>query len=210
MLQDLEEFDAQGQKLYALQEKQKNIQQSLSKLKNGGKENPNPYSEERKAAAVWAQTAEEADSVLRERCGEVWRKATKAQKDAIYSYTRGSGGFNRPLRGHDRFWGNFKGVGKVDLNNEGRGAAIKHMTDLIDKSTYDRDIWLQRGIETAEGAASFLGVPIEALEKWSPKKLEAELKRRLKPSMPSHHAEVPRGRGSAAIFFAFIAPRVQR
>ena len=93
LLQDLEEFDAQGQKLYALQEKQKNIQQSLSKLKNGGKENPNPYSEERKAAAVWAQTAEEADSVLRERCGEVWRNATKAQKDAIYEYTRGSGGF---------------------------------------------------------------------------------------------------------------------
>ena len=33
LLQDLEEFDAQGQQLYDLQKKQKNIQESLSKLK---------------------------------------------------------------------------------------------------------------------------------------------------------------------------------
>ena len=207
LLQDLEDFDAQGQKLYALQEKRKNIQQSLSQLKNGGKENPNPYSEERKAAAVWAQTAEEADSVLRERCGEVWRKATKAQKDAIYEYTRGSGGFNRPLRGHDGYWGNFKGVGKVDLDNEGRGAAIKHMTDLINKSTYDRDIWLQRGIETAEGTASFLGVPIEALKKWSPKKLEAELKKTPKTEHAFTSCGSAKGQGFGGYIFRIYCPK---
>lgn len=172
LLQDLEEFDKQGQQFYELQKKQKNVQESLSKLKNGGKEDTNPYSDARKEAALWAQTPREADDVLRETCGEVWRKASKAEKDAIYAYTQGSGGFNRPLRGHDGYWGNFKGVGKVDLNNEGRGAAIKHMTDLINRSTYDRDIWLQRGIETAEGAASFLGVPVEALKKWPLKKLK--------------------------------------
>ena len=172
LLQDLEEFDTQVQQLHELQKKQKNVQESLSKLKNGGKEDPNPYSEARKDAALWAQTPQEADDVLREKCGEVWRKASKAEKDAIYAYTQGSGGFNRPLRGHDGYWGNFKGVGKVDLNNEGRGAAVKHMTDLINRSTYDKDIWLQRGIETAEGAASFLGVPVEALKKWPLKKLK--------------------------------------
>lgn len=172
LLQDLEEFDKQGQQFYELQKKQKNVQESLSKLKNGGKEDTNPYSDARKEAALWAQTPREADDVLRETCGEVWRKASKAEKDAIYAYTQGSGGFNRPLRGHDGYWGNFKGVGKVDLNNEGRGAAIQHMTNLINRSTYDRDIWLQRGIETAEGAASFLGVPVEALKKWPLKKLK--------------------------------------
>ena len=172
LLQDLEEFDTQGQQLHELQKKQKNVQESLSKLKNGGKEDPNPYSEARKDAALWAQTPQEADDVLREKCGEVCRKASKAEKDALYAYTQGSGGFNRPLRGHDGYWGNFKGVGKVDLNNEGRGAAIQHMTNVINRSTYDKDIWLQRGIETAEGAASFLGIPVEALHQWSVSKLK--------------------------------------
>lgn len=172
LLQDLEEFDATGKELHALQEKQKNIQASLSKLKNGGKEDPNPYSEARKDAALWAQTPQDADEVLRERCGDVWRKASKAEKDALYAYTQGSGGFNRPLRGHDGYWGNFKGVGKVDLNNEGRGAAIQHMTNVINRSTYDKDIWLQRGIETAEGAASFLGIPVEVLKSNSLKELK--------------------------------------
>ena len=90
----------------------------------------------------------------------------------MYAYTQGSGGFNRPLRGHDGYWGNFKGVGKVDLNNEGRGAAIQHMTNVINRSTYDKDIWLQRGIETAEGAASFLGIPVEVLKSNSLKELK--------------------------------------
>ncbi len=101
-------------------------------------------------------------------------------------------------------------MGKVDLDNEGRGAAIKHMTDLINKSTYDRDIWLQRGIETAEGTASFLGVPIEALKKWSPKKLEAELKKTPKTEHAFTSCGSAKGRGSAAIFFASIVPRGQK
>lgn len=206
LLQDLEEFDAQGQKLHALHEKQKNIQQSLSQLKNGGKENSNPYSEERKAAAVWAQTAQEADSVLREKCGEVWRTASKAEKDALYAYTQGSGGFNRPLRGHDGYWGNFKGVGKVDLNNEGRGAAIQHMTNVINRSTYDRDIWLQRGVETAEGAASFLGIPVEALKTWPLEKLQSLIGKEI-----TEHAFTScgsaKGQGFGGYIFRIYCPR---
>ena len=62
LLQDLEEFDATGKELHALQEKQKNIQASLSKLKNGGKEDPNPYSEARKDAALWALSLHQARS----------------------------------------------------------------------------------------------------------------------------------------------------
>ena len=207
LLQDLEEFDKQGQQFYELQKKQKNVQESLSKLKNGGKEDTNPYSDARKEAALWAQTPREADDVLRETCGDVWRKASKAEKDAIYAYTQGSGGFNRPLRGHDGYWGNFKGVGKVDLNNEGRGAAIQHMTNLINCSTYDRDIWLQRGIETAEGAASFLGVPVEALKKWPLKKLETALKKDPKIEHAFASCGSAKGQGFSGYIFRIYCPK---
>ena len=207
LLQDLEEFDKQGQQFYELQKKQKNVQESLSKLKNGGKEDTNPYSDARKEAALWAQTPREADDVLRETCGDVWRKASKAEKDAIYAYTQGSGGFNRPLRGHDGYWGSFKGVGKVDLNNEGRGAAIQHMTNLINRSTYDRDIWLQRGIETAEGAASFLGVPVEALKKWPLKKLETALKKDPKIEHAFASCGSAKGQGFSGYIFRIYCPK---
>lgn len=207
LLQDLEEFDAQGQQLYELQKKQKKVQESLLKLKNGGKEDPNPYSEARKDAALWAQTPEEADAALRELCGEVWRNASKAEKDAIYEYTRGSGGFNRPLRGHDGYWGNFKGVGKVDLNNEGRGAAIKHMTDLINRSSYDRDIWLQRGVETAEGVASFLGISVEELRTLPPKKLQELLKKDPKTEHAFTSCGSARGKGFKGYIFRIYCPK---
>ena len=207
LLQDLEAFDAEGQQFYELQKKQKNVQASLSKLKNGGKDDPNPYSEARKDAALWAQTPQEADEVLREKSGEVWRKASKAEKDALYVYTQGSGGFNRPLRGYDGSWYDFKGVGKVDLNNEGRGAAIQHMTNVINRSTYDKDIWLQRGIETAEGAASFLGISVEALRTLPPKKL----KELLGKHEPVEHAFMScgsaKGQGFGGYIFRIYCPK---
>lgn len=207
LLQDLEEFDAKGQELHALQEKHKSVQASLSKLKKGGKENPNPYSDERKDAALWAQTPQEADEVLRERCGEVWREASKAEKDALYAYTQGSGGFNRPLRGHDGYWGNFKGVGKVDLNNEGRGAAIQHMTNVINRSTYDKDIWLQRGIETAEGAASFLGISVEALRTWKVDKLKKALEGTFPVEPAFMSCGSAKGQGFGGYIFRIYCPK---
>jgi hypothetical protein len=69
-------------------------------------------------------------------------------------------------------------VGKVDLNHEGRGDAIRHMTNLINKSSYDRDIWLQRGIKTSQGVAVFLGIEENELLYWMQKQLEDRLKGR--------------------------------
>jgi hypothetical protein len=69
------------------------------------------------------------------------------------------------LRGYDGSWSSFKGIGKVSLDAEGRAGAIKDMTSLINKSSYDIDIWLQRGIGTPQGAASFLGIPESVLKK---------------------------------------------
>lgn len=207
LLEDLEEFDAQGQQLHTLHEKQQNVQSSLSKLKKGGKENSDPYSADRKDAALWAQTPQEADAALREKCGEVWRNASKAEKDAVYAYTEGSGGFNRPLRGYDGSWDDFKGVGKVHLNNEGRGAAIQHMTDLINRSTYDKDIWLQRGVETAEGVAAFLELPVEALRTWKLDKLKKALEkeRRTEPAFTSCGSA--KGKGFKGYIFRIYCPK---
>jgi hypothetical protein len=47
-----------------------------------------------------------------------------------------------------------QGIGKVDLDAEGRASVTKEMTRLINKSSYDIDVWLQRGVETSQGTAS--------------------------------------------------------
>lgn len=177
LLKDLDEFSEKGQEYYNLQTGLKNNQASLLSLKKGGKVSDKPakaaddaYSKKRKDDALWAKTPKEADAALRQKCGEIWQNAKVVERNAAYKYTSGSGSFNRPLRGHDKYWGNFKGVGKVDLNNEGSGAAIKHLTNLINRSSYDRDIWVQRGVQPS-GAAAFLGISEQQLKSLSQKEL---------------------------------------
>lgn len=119
------------------------------------------FSKARKDKAYWFtgyDAKPRADKVLRPDTGAVWQAASVAERRAAYKYTSGSGSFNRPLRGYDGSWSNFKGVGKVPLDNEGSGADIKHLADIIDKNPSNFDIWLQRGVESSSGAASFLGV----------------------------------------------------
>lgn len=207
LLQDLEEFDAKGQELHALQEKRQNVQASLSKFKKGGKGLSDPYSQERKDAALWAKSPEEADAVLREGSGAVWRKASKAEKDALYAYTRGSGGFNRPLRGYEGSWTHYKGAGKVDLNYEGQGAAIQHMTNAINKSTYTRDVWLQRGVGTVEGAAQFLGIKADELRQWTQNQLEKVLKGKPKTDHAFVSCGSAKGQGFKGVIFNIYCPQ---
>lgn len=117
------------------------------------------YSQARKDNAIWCKTTGTSESKLKGKADEVYRAATEAEKDAAYQYTSGSGYINRPLRGYDRYWddSSFKGVGKVPLDNESpRGPKdIENLTKMIDRSSYDKDIWLQRGIES-DGLAGFL------------------------------------------------------
>jgi hypothetical protein len=175
-LKDLDEFEAEGKRYADIQAALKAAKGQLTSLKKGGTLNDNnTYSQERKNAAVWAKTPEAADDALRGVSGEVWRSASKAEREAIYKYTQGSGGFNRPLRGYDKSWHDFKGAGKVPLNNEGKGTAIKNMTKLIDRSKYDFDIWLQRGIESSKGAAEFLGISEDNLRHWSQAEFQKNL-----------------------------------
>lgn len=163
-LDALEEFNEQGKALNDLKVELQKIKSSLTTL-NSGIKIDDTYSQAHKDAAYWFKSNEKAkaDNVLRPVSGNVWKNSTTAERNAAYQYTCGSGGFNRPLRGYDKSWSKFKGVGKVSLNNEGYEDAINKLTDMIERSTYDFDIWLQRGVETTEGAASFLNIPANIL-----------------------------------------------
>lgn len=135
---------------------------------------PDAYTEERKNAALWAKTSREADNALRPVTERVWQGMSPAERSAAYGYTSGSGGFNRPLRGYDESWYNFKGVGEVPLNNEHRGDAINAFTDAIERSVLEQDTWLQRGVDT-KGLAGFLQIPESTLYNSSQEELESLL-----------------------------------
>jgi hypothetical protein len=58
------------------------------------------FAQARKDAALWAKSTGKADSIVRGTSGAVWQQGAKAEKEAVYDYTRGSGKFNRPLSGY--------------------------------------------------------------------------------------------------------------
>lgn len=66
---------------------------------------------------------------------------------------------NRPLRGYDGSWNNFKGIGKVPLDNEDVNTPrqIKDLTNLIQRSPMLDDIRVERGVDS-DGLKGFLGV----------------------------------------------------
>ena len=105
------------------------------------------------------------DGELRTYVENAWANATEPEKMAATKYTEGSGGFNRPLRGFDGNWSNYKGPGKVDLNNEGKGTDIKNLVKLIQKSKMPKDVWLTRGWSSSSGAAGFLNITESSFNK---------------------------------------------
>lgn len=187
LYKQLQELETEGKAYYDIQEELLKIQSELKKVRgdlqkveNGGIINTadDAFSQERKDAAVWAKTTKEADDVLRDKCGEVWRNATATEKNAIFDYTSGSGKFNRPLSGFQGGWGqhNNLGVGKVNLNYEGAFKEIEDMTGIIARSSYDFDVWLQRGCGT-EAIESFLCIPNVSLGKMTHEQLQQFLGR---------------------------------
>lgn len=198
-LDELEEFEKNGPEMYQLlkdaeqaeadakaaQQELKDAEKELKDLNAELKRMNDPtytegpfgsdaYSQERKDAALWAKSPLEADHVLRPSVGEVWKDAPYNERKAAYDYTAGSGGFNRPLRGYEDSWTNFKGVGNVSLDNEGRAKEIEDLTKLVDKTELPRDTWLQRGVSDS-GLAGFLDVPESLLQRGSQKELEEAL-----------------------------------
>ena len=110
---------------------------------------------------------------------KVWKDATPDEKTAIIKYTGAFSQFNEPLRGIEYGSSKFVGVGKIDMDNVGvnqyggykmtKGQAKKQinaMTDIIDKSSYNFDMQVRRGVSES-GAAKLLGIDESMLSAWS-------------------------------------------
>lgn len=182
LYKQLQELETEGKAYYDIQEELlkiqtelKKVQGDLQKVENGGIINTadDAFSQDRKDEAVWAKTTKEADDVLRDKCGEVWKNATAAEKNAIFDYTSGYSKFNEPLRGIEYGTNAVKGIGNIDFDSIGISyGGYKHgevrrlinaMTDIIEKSTYDFDIWLQRGCDY-RGMDKFFEIPLSELQ----------------------------------------------
>ena len=193
LYKQLEELDTEGKSYHDIQQQLKKIEQEISKVQADLKKVENSgiieavddaYSQARKDAAMWAKSTKEADALLRDRCGEVWRTSPPIQKNAIYDYTQSYHKFNEPLRGIEYGSEKFLGVGNVDLDQIGvsysgwkPGAMRKEinaMTDIIEKSVYQEDFWLQRGCRF-KGMDKFFNVPMDKLQHASQAELEALL-----------------------------------
>ena len=109
------------------------------------------FSKARKDAAWWFKDKKKADAELRPKAGEVWRTLTTNQKRSLYGYTRKSDEWNQPINGFKNgMWGreNYVGPGNVDIDARHYGMKIRQMTEAISKSSYDHDMWLNRGSGT--------------------------------------------------------------
>lgn len=115
------------------------------------------------------ENREIADKLLRPETEKLWRELTDIEKDSAFSYTESSDQFNRPLRGYDRSWDNFVGIGKVPLDNEGAEEYIKGLKSAINKSELPKDMWLFRGSDK-QSLAGLLNID---REKIIPSKVEA-------------------------------------
>lgn len=225
LYKQLEELDTEGKAYADIQKELKQIQTQitkvqadLKKLEQGGiiDSVDDAFSQQRKDAAIWAKTTKEADDVLRDTCGEVWRTSPPIQKNAIYDYTQSYHKFNEPLRGIEYGSEKFLGVGNVDLDQIGVSyqgwkpgqmrKEINAMTDIISKSTYKEDFWLQRGCRF-KGMDKFFNVPMDRLQSAT----QAELEQLLLNTTPTEYGfcscGVAKGKGfSGDIFLNIYAP----
>lgn len=184
-IDDVEDFDKQGQaykayidKMSALKLKRQSIHKQMIDL---GLAEDSAFSEERKANAWRFTSPEEADEHFRGVSGKAWREATAAERKGIYGYTASSGAWNRPLSGFRKPYSDYgtgwekkfyKGPGEVWINYEGKGSAIRNMTSLIEKSTYDHDAWVVRGCDY-NAMESFFGTSASELECMSTDELKS-------------------------------------
>lgn len=175
LIDDTEDFDKRGRaykshvdNMSALKLKRQSIHKRMADL---GLVEDSAFSEERKANAWKFDSSAEADRHFREGCGKVWREATSAERKGIYGYTAASGAWNRPLSGFRKPYSApgtgwekkfYVGPGDVWIDYEGKGSAIRNMTSLIEKSTYDHDTWLVRGCDY-NAMESFFGTSASKL-----------------------------------------------
>lgn len=185
LIDNVEDFDEKGKaykahvdNMSALRLKRQSIHKQMVDL---GLVEDSAFSEERKANAWKFDSSAEADKHFRGVCGEVWRGATEAERDGIYGYTSSSGAWNRPLSGFRKPYRQsgtgwekkfYVGPGDVWIDYEGKGSAIRNMTSLIEKSTYDHDAWVVRGCDY-NAMESFFGTSASKLGDMSTDELKS-------------------------------------
>lgn len=176
LIDDVEDFDRQGRaykaytdKMSALKLKRQSIHKQMA---DSGLIEDSAFSEGRKANAWRFTSPAEADRHFRGVSGKAWREATAAERKDIYGYTVSSGAWNRPLSGFRKPYRQigtgwekkfYVGPGDVWIDYEGKGSAIRNMTSLIEKSTYDHDAWVVRGCGY-DAMGSFFGTSTSELE----------------------------------------------
>lgn len=181
-LNELKEFEKNGAEYSKLYKQLNDAKQEVMNLTPKPTFKGGDYTQERKDKALWAQSPRDADKALRSKSGEVWRGATKIEKDAAYEYTLSYSKFNEPLRGWEYGQSNyhtgagFKGVGNTDLNagHANNGEYLNALTSIISKSTYDKDVWLQRGCRFG-GMDKFFGCSEDLLKNGTQAELEMAL-----------------------------------
>lgn len=179
-LNSLDEFETQGK---AYSESMKKLQSAQKKLTNVNiqmqgkgltvaqtKAGYDPYSKWAKDNALWYTEDKYgwnvktiADGYLRDVSGNAWRSSTKAQRNAIYGYTGSYHRFNEPLRGI-RYAG----------SNSATPKEAWDLTQIIEKSWYDKDIWLNRGVRY-NGMDNFFKCSLDLLMHGSDEELKREL-----------------------------------
>lgn len=194
-------------KIKALQKELTEKRDELEKIfKRYGLEE-DKFSQARKDAAYWFTDknggAKGADKILRNTSGEVWRNASNAQKDAAYEYTRSYSKFNEPLRGIEYGTSKFVGIENIDFDTIGinyggyaKGEVkklIDDLTDMIDKSTYDVDFWVQRGCNY-RGMDKFFNIDLDDFTNLT----ESQMQAKLLGTMPTEYGFMSTGvsRGS--------------
>lgn len=121
---------------------------------------PDDYTQEARDKAIWCKRASESHKNWDADSEAVWNSATTGEQETWRAYTGGSGHMNRPLRGYQGSWSksNYKGVGNVPLDYEGGEQHIRDMYNLCERTRFDTNRWLQRGIETWDGVEGFFGI----------------------------------------------------
>ena len=178
-LAELEEFEKHGEEYSKLLKELEEAKRRQLEIKKAHQINPfdaDAYSQRRKDNAVWAKSPEEADRVLRDTCGEVWRNAPYEEREAIFEYTQSYHKFNEPLRGIEYGTSKHLGVGKTDLNAgyTNNGERLNAMTRIIDKSVSKQDQWFQRGCGFG-GMDKFFQCSEELLRNGTEEELKREL-----------------------------------
>lgn len=134
--------------------------------------------------AVWCESMEESKKKFDTQALDVWANAKPEEREAIREYTSSYSKFNEPLRGIEYGTGKYKGVGSIDFENIGSNGygnlkpgeardLITNMTNYIDRSAFDEDVWLQRGCDY-KGMDKFLNLS-KPLQDYSLDELKAEI-----------------------------------